>query len=76
MLSAHRESRRVGGERTSETLAGPLGASREIRRRLLNHAPEGVEDVYDQHDYLAELAGYLERWGEAVVSASVMRADR
>lgn len=77
---AERLSREVGARwipkdlrRTCATGLARLGASREIRRRLLNHAPEGIGDVYDQHDYLAELASFLERWGESVAAASVMR---
>jgi integrase len=51
--------------RTGRTgLSGLGGIDREIRERVLNHQKEGMDLVYDQHEFLNEKRDALERWGK------------
>ncbi|HEX3651189.1 MAG TPA: integrase family protein [Rhizomicrobium sp.] len=47
--------------RTAKTLMTRAGVRPDISERVLGHVIEGVEGVYDRHDYLAEKKEALER---------------
>jgi integrase len=56
--------------RTVRTGLARLGVRHEIAERCLNHAVQGMEAVYNLHDFLAERREALDRWAahvEAVV---------
>jgi integrase len=48
--------------RTARTHLSALGVVPHIAERCLNHKIEGVEGIYDQHDYLAERRDALTKW--------------
>jgi integrase len=48
--------------RTVRTGLARLGVRHEIAERCLNHAVQGMEAVYNQHDFLEERREALERW--------------
>ena len=59
----HRELLKVSGtsgwtahdlRRTFRSLCARLAVPREIAERLLNHAPPVLDQIYDQHTYIAE----------------------
>lgn len=48
--------------RTARTHLSSLGVVPHIAERCLNHKVEGVEGIYDQHDYLSERREALTKW--------------
>jgi integrase len=48
--------------RTGRTGLAKLGVSKDVAERVLNHAREGMEGVYDVHDYLEEKRAALRTW--------------
>jgi integrase len=48
--------------RTVSTRMSELGISRDVVRRVLNHAKPGLDRVYDAHEYREEKAKALEAW--------------
>jgi len=50
--------------RTVSTALAKLGVEPFIRRRVLNHALEGVDKVYDQFDYLEPKRAALDLWAK------------
>jgi len=48
--------------RTATTYWSKIGISRELKRRLLNHAVADVTAVYDRFEYLDEKRDALARW--------------
>jgi hypothetical protein len=52
--------------RTCSTNLAKLKVDPFIRRRVLNHALEGVDKVYDHHDYLDEKRAALDLWAGRV----------
>lgn len=52
--------------RTCSTNLARLKVDPFIRRRVLNHALEGVDKVYDHHDYLDEKRAALDLWAGRV----------
>jgi integrase len=52
--------------RTMSTNLAKLGVEPFVRRRVLNHALEGVDAVYDQFDYLEPKRVALNTWAKAL----------
>jgi integrase len=52
--------------RTMSTNLAKLGVEPFVRRRVLNHALEGVDAVYDQFDYLEPKRVALNKWATAL----------
>lgn len=50
--------------RTVSTKLAQLGIDPFVRRRVLNHALSGVDQIYDRHDYLAPKLGALDLWAQ------------
>lgn len=50
--------------RTVSTRMSELGISRDVVRRVLNHARPGLDRVYDAHQYRDEKAKALEAWAQ------------
>jgi integrase len=48
--------------RTVRTGLARLGVRHDVAERCLNHAVQGIEAVYNQHDFLEERREALERW--------------
>jgi hypothetical protein len=40
----------------------PLGVPRDVSERLLGHAQQVLDQVYDQHDYTPQVRAALEAW--------------
>jgi integrase len=49
--------------RTARTQLASLGVPPHIAERCLNHRLPGINDVYDQYDYLDERSAALDLWG-------------
>lgn len=55
--------------RTARTGLARLGVSDEVSERVLNHvAGDRMVRVYNQHRYLEEMRGALDKWGEHVAA--------
>ena len=54
--------------RTARTGFVRLGVAPHIAERCLNHVKGGIEGVYDQYDYAAEIKDALQRWANHVAS--------
>lgn len=54
--------------RTCSTNLAKLKVDPFIRRRVLNHALDGVDKVYDRHDYLDEKRAALDLWAGRVAA--------
>lgn len=52
--------------RTARTIMSRLNIKHHIRERVLNHAQNGIQGVYDQHDYLQEKADALNKLGREI----------
>ncbi|WP_298670747.1 integrase arm-type DNA-binding domain-containing protein [uncultured Sphingomonas sp.] len=52
--------------RTAKTLMARAGVPRDISERVLGHAIEGVEGVYDQYNYFDEKSEALKKLGKLV----------
>lgn len=50
--------------RTARTHLAALGVKKVVAEKCLNHKVQGVEGIYDQHDYFEERKIALERWAE------------
>jgi integrase len=48
--------------RTVRTGLARLGVRHEVAERCLNHAVQGMEAIYNQHDFLEERREALQRW--------------
>lgn len=55
--------------RTCRTLLAGLEVSSHVAERCLNHKLQGVQGVYDRHDYLKERTDALNKLAELVVPA-------
>ena len=53
---------------TARSHLAALGVPVIVAERCLNHSLGGLLAIYDQHDYIAERRGALERWTEFLVS--------
>lgn len=42
--------------RTARSAFSRLKISQEVARQIMNHSPEGLDNVYNKHDYLDEMA--------------------
>ncbi len=54
--------------RTVRTGMARLGTSRDICERILAHAPDKLDQVYDHHDYLPQIKNALDAWGQHVAA--------
>jgi integrase len=54
--------------RTTRSGLGRLGVPPHIAERVINHAPGGVEAVYDLYTYQAEMKAALALWADHVAS--------
>jgi integrase len=52
--------------RTVRTHMSRIGVKSEVAERVLNHARQGVEGIYDQHSYLEEKRSALDAWSGAL----------
>jgi hypothetical protein len=48
--------------RTGRTGLARLGVSKDHAERVLNHAREAMEGIYDVHEYIDEKRAALEKW--------------
>jgi integrase len=56
-----------------------LGVPREVAERCLNHAVEGIEAVYNTHDYLDERRAAPDEWAahiEKITTAAAAKVAR
>ena len=61
--------------RTAKTLMAKSGVRPDISERVLGHVIQGVEGVYDQHDYVAEKRMALEKLAAAIERIVVPAGD-
>jgi integrase len=54
--------------RTARTQLASLGVPPHVAERCLNHRLPGINDVYDQYDYLEERRAALELWGRKLAA--------
>ena len=47
--------------RTARSKLSALGVSNDVARKIMNHALEGIDKVYDTHDYLAQMQVALDK---------------
>ena len=60
--------------RTFRTRLSALGVPKDVRDRLMNHAPRDVgERHYDQHEFLAEKRAALRAWERAIAVITSVR---
>lgn len=52
--------------RTARTHLADLGVPGVIAEKVLNHAPKGIEAVYDKHGYFDERAEALTKWAARI----------
>jgi integrase len=52
--------------RTVRTHLSRINVAPGVAERVLNHTPQGVEAIYDRHQYLEEKRQALEAWSKAV----------
>lgn len=60
--------------RTMRTGMGKLGVPPHIAERVINHVQPGIIQVYDQYDYVKEIAWALARWEEYVREVVIPKA--
>jgi integrase len=48
--------------RTCRTGMARLGVPEIVSERVLNHLPQGLEKIYNVHEYADEKRGALEKW--------------
>lgn len=48
--------------RTARSYFPALGISQEVSRKIMNHSLEGIDRVYDRHDYMDEMRDALEKF--------------
>jgi integrase len=53
--------------RTARSLLAAAGVRREVAERVLGHTIQGVEGVYDRHEYTEEKRDALERLADAIM---------
>ena len=54
--------------RTCRTGMARLGVPEIVSERVLNHLPQGLEKIYNLHEYLPEKAEALARWAQEVAN--------
>ena len=45
-----------------------LKISQEVARQIMNHSPEGLDNVYNKHDYLDEMAEAMLKYSTFLIS--------
>lgn len=53
---------------TAKSHMKAMGVSNEVSERALNHVLKGMEEIYDQYDYLPERQAALELWAAFLVA--------
>ena len=54
--------------RTARSYFPALGISQEVSRKIMNHSLEGIDRVYDRHDYMDEMRDALESFSTYIAS--------
>lgn len=52
--------------RTARSKLAALDTPNDVARKIMNHALEGIDRVYDTHDYVVQMRTALERYSETV----------
>lgn len=52
--------------RTARTTLARLGVPNEVSRRIMNHAAEGMDRVYDKHDYVSQMRDALNLYSKHI----------
>lgn len=52
--------------RTARTILAKLGVPNEVSRRIMNHASEGMDRVYDKHDYVSQMRDALNHYSNYI----------
>lgn len=59
--------------RTTRTMLASLNVPNEVSRMILNHAAEGIDRVYDHHDYMAQMREALNLYSAKI--EQIIKAD-
>lgn len=54
--------------RTARSYFPALGISQEVARKIMNHSLEGIDRVYDRHDYMEEMRDALDSFSAHIAS--------
>lgn len=54
--------------RTARSYFPALGIRQEVSRKIMNHSLEGIDRVYDRHDYMDEMRDALESFSTYIAS--------
>ena len=54
--------------RTARSYFPALGISQEVARKIMNHSLEGIDRVYDRHDYMDEMRDALNNFSTYIAS--------
>lgn len=52
--------------RTARTMLAGLKVPNEVSRMIMNHAAEGIDRVYDRHDYMAQMRDALNLYSDQI----------
>lgn len=55
--------------RTARSTFSRLGVPQEVSRKIMNHSLEGIDNVYDRHDYLERMRKVLESYSDFIIAA-------
>ena len=53
--------------RTARSYFPALGISQEVSRKIMNHSLEGIDRVYDRHDYLDRMSEAMSAYSEFLI---------
>ncbi|WBM73042.1 site-specific integrase (plasmid) [Buttiauxella sp. WJP83] len=54
--------------RTARSYFPALGITQEVSRKIMNHSLEGMDRVYDRHDYMDQMRDALEKYSNRIAS--------
>ncbi|HED2471857.1 TPA: site-specific integrase, partial [Enterobacter mori] len=54
--------------RTARSYFPALGINQEVARKIMNHSLEGIDRVYDRHDYMDEMRDALNNFSTYIAS--------
>lgn len=52
--------------RTARSKLSALDTPNDVARKIMNHALEGIDRVYDTHDYLSQMRSAMNTFSDAV----------
>jgi len=53
--------------RTARSTLSRLGVEQDVARKIMNHSLEGIDRVYDRHDYLDRMSEAMSAYSEFLI---------